>query len=161
MRILSAITILVILFFSVATQAQTVIYSTPVATPIYYETINPVQSVSAPATHTTYCGLFARRRQAFAPQPAYYAPPQPVTLQPIAAASAPGVVYGDPCGCGPVQGGILPAPVAAGVPQTGYQSPVVLGQNPSNHYIGRGIVGQPKLYVSGQPIRNALRFLTF
>ena len=38
--------------------------------------------------------------------------------------------------------------------------PVVCGQNPSNHYIGRGIVGQMKVYVSGQSIRNALRFIT-
>ena len=27
-------------------------------------------------------------------------------------------------------------------------------------YLGRGIIGQPKLYVEGQPVRNALRFLT-
>jgi hypothetical protein len=29
------------------------------------------------------------------------------------------------------------------------------------YYLGRGIIGQPKLYVPGQPVRNALRFLTF
>ena len=38
--------------------------------------------------------------------------------------------------------------------------PVVCGQNPSNHYIGRGIVGQMKVYVAGQSLRNALRFIT-
>jgi hypothetical protein len=38
--------------------------------------------------------------------------------------------------------------------------PVVCGQNPSNHYIGRGVVGQMKVYVAGQPLRNALRFIT-
>ncbi len=27
-------------------------------------------------------------------------------------------------------------------------------------YMGRGLIGQPKLYVEGQPLRNALRFLT-
>ena len=28
------------------------------------------------------------------------------------------------------------------------------------YYAGRGLIGQPKLYVTGQPLRNALRFLT-
>lgn len=27
-------------------------------------------------------------------------------------------------------------------------------------YLGRGLIGQPKVYVEGQPFRNALRFLT-
>jgi hypothetical protein len=31
---------------------------------------------------------------------------------------------------------------------------------PPNSYVGRGIFGQPKVYVPGQPIRNALRYLT-
>lgn len=28
------------------------------------------------------------------------------------------------------------------------------------HYVGRGVLGQKKLYSTGQPLRNALRFLT-
>ena len=30
---------------------------------------------------------------------------------------------------------------------------------PKQDYIGRGILGQPKLYVPGQPISNVLRYL--
>lgn len=32
---------------------------------------------------------------------------------------------------------------------------------PSSYYVGRGLLGQPKLYVPGQPIRNTLRWLSF
>jgi hypothetical protein len=32
---------------------------------------------------------------------------------------------------------------------------------PAGYYTGRGIIGQPKLYATGQPIRNVLRFLTY
>ena len=56
----------------------------------------------------------------------------------------------------------------AGAPGTGdccfsapvvtFTPPVVLGQT-VDQYIGRGIMGQPKLYVTDQPIRNFLRFL--
>ena len=59
------------------------------------------------------------------------------------------------------------SPQAFVQPSIAPQPPVVLGQNPAGlgtgppgHYIGRGIIGQPKLYVAGQPVRNALRFIT-
>ena len=159
MRLLSTFTILALTICSVSAQAQTVIYSTPVAMPICYDTTMAVHSTSAPATHTAYCGLFARQRPVYAAQQAYY--PQTMALQPQAGAAASDVgFYGNPCGCGPTANTFLPPPVTVGVPTAGFQAPVVLGQSPSNHYIGRGIVGQPKLYVSGQPIRNALRFIT-
>ena len=41
-----------------------------------------------------------------------------------------------------------------------YQTVVPLRPAPPNYIIGRGIIGQPKLYVPGQPILNALRWLT-
>ena len=31
---------------------------------------------------------------------------------------------------------------------------------PSGYQYGRGLIGQPKLYVPGQPVRNMLRFIT-
>lgn len=47
------------------------------------------------------------------------------------------------------------------IPGTVYQ-PFVPSVAPSPvYYFGRGILGQPKIYVPGQPVRNALRFLTF
>jgi hypothetical protein len=31
---------------------------------------------------------------------------------------------------------------------------------PETFYVGRGILGQPKIYVPNQPIRNTLRYLS-
>jgi hypothetical protein len=31
---------------------------------------------------------------------------------------------------------------------------------PSTYTVGRGIIGQPTVYVAGQPIRNFLRYLS-
>lgn len=49
-----------------------------------------------------------------------------------------------------------PVVTAAPVPVTTY-SPVVTAY--PSYYVGRGVVGQPTVYVPGQPVRNALRFL--
>ncbi len=34
-------------------------------------------------------------------------------------------------------------------------------QVPAGYVVGKGLIGQPKLYKPGQPVRNFLRFLTF
>jgi hypothetical protein len=44
-------------------------------------------------------------------------------------------------------------------PVTTYYSPVVTSYAPS-YVVGRGSIGQPVLYVPGQPVRNALRFFS-
>jgi hypothetical protein len=31
---------------------------------------------------------------------------------------------------------------------------------PEGYVVGRGLIGQPKLYKPGQPVRNFLRFIT-
>ncbi len=46
---------------------------------------------------------------------------------------------------------------ASPAPQVVYQ-PVVVSS--PRYVLGRGILGQPKLYVDGQPVRNFLRWLT-
>lgn len=54
-------------------------------------------------------------------------------------------------------------PSQAGYTPVAYNSPspiLPVTSMPSNYYVGRGIIGQPKVYVPGQPIRNALRYLT-
>jgi hypothetical protein len=39
--------------------------------------------------------------------------------------------------------------------------PIVPPVAPAPGYVvGRGLIGQPKLYVPGQPVRNVLRYLT-
>ena len=145
-----------VILCAVSARAQTVISSIPMTTPVYVEPTLPVGTASAPAAHTVYCGWF--RRQAYSAQPVYYAP-QPVGMQPIAGATPyGGGYYGGDC-CSATTAMVQP-PAPAYAPAAGCSAPVVLGQSPPNHYIGRGIVGQPKLYVSGQPLRNALRFIT-
>jgi hypothetical protein len=43
---------------------------------------------------------------------------------------------------------------------TAYRPLVPLAPMPAQFEIGRGILGQPKLYVPGQPIRNFFRYLS-
>ena len=48
-----------------------------------------------------------------------------------------------------------------GQPQTsGYRPLWPVVTMPPNYFVGRGVLGQPKVYVPGQPIRNVLRYLT-
>lgn len=125
--------------------APGVVYETPVygsATTTYY----------APATTTFYAPptttFYAPATTAYyAPTTAYYAP---------AVTVAPTVTYY--------------APVPAVVPMTTYYAPVVgngvvvAAYTPAMvatpYIVGRGSLGQPKVYVAGQPIRNAMRFVT-
>ena len=49
-------------------------------------------------------------------------------------------------------------PVVA--PRYVYRPVVPLAPMPGEFQVGQGILGQPKLYVPGQPVRNFLRYLT-
>jgi hypothetical protein len=54
----------------------------------------------------------------------------------------------------------VPAPVASGVPATFVYRPLLpVVPVPVDYYLGRGILGQPTVYVPGQPVRNFLRYL--
>lgn len=59
------------------------------------------------------------------------------------------------------------APVYAHPPQpvpppvTAYRPLVPIAPPPPQYYLGRGLFGQPKLYVPEQPVRNFLRYLSF
>ena len=66
-----------------------------------------------------------------------------------------------PCAPAP-QSCYLPAARVAGggAPYVAFRPVVPLVAMPSAYYVGRGIFGQPKVYVPGQPVRNALRWLT-
>ena len=52
------------------------------------------------------------------------------------------------------------APQAAIVPVVTYRPVVTMRPATAPYYVGSGIVGQPKVYVPGQPVRNVLRFVT-
>jgi hypothetical protein len=53
-----------------------------------------------------------------------------------------------------------PLPHPGYAPTVTYKPVVPLIAVPQQYYFGRGIVGQPKIYVPGQPIRNFLRYLS-
>ena len=52
------------------------------------------------------------------------------------------------------------APAGAYPPAYSYRAAMPVSSLPSDYYFGRGLIGQPKVYVQGQPVRNALRFIT-
>lgn len=64
----------------------------------------------------------------------------------------------DPYAYSPVPSPAVPQ--ASPAPR-GYRPVLPLSSVPQNYYVGRGIIGQPKLYVPGQPIRNFFRYLTY
>lgn len=53
-----------------------------------------------------------------------------------------------------------PLPHPGYAPTMTYKPLVPMMAVPQQYYFGRGIIGQPKLYVPGQPIRNVLRYLS-
>jgi len=82
-----------------------------------------------------------------------------------------GAGSGGCCGGGSAGGAYYAAPAqfVGGSPAPSYSAPFygapgyasTYPQSPGRDvYLGRGLLGQPKAYVSGQPLRNGLRFLT-
>ena len=57
-----------------------------------------------------------------------------------------------------------PPPLVAHPVQVGpvvtYRPLVPVVPMPSQYYVGQGLLGQPKLYVPAQPVRNFLRYLS-
>jgi hypothetical protein len=74
--------------------------------------------------------------------------------QPAAAPS----VQPQPACCAPCAPQVVPA-VPAPPLHVNYRPVLPLAPMPETYYAGQGILGQPKLYVPGQPIRNLLRYL--
>ena len=86
-------------------------------------------------------------------QPAFSTP----ALQPVPARSVAPQSVGPACDAVPH---IPPGVATFGTPLVTYRPLVPLVAMPRSYQVGRGILGQPKVYVPGQPIRNALRYLT-
>ena len=79
------------------------------------------------------------------------------TLQPMPAQSVAPQPVGPACDAVPH---IPPGVATFGTPLVTYRPLVPLVSMPRSYQVGRGILGQVKVYVPGQPIRNALRYLT-
>lgn len=95
-------------------------------------------------------------------------PCAPLTLQPTAVPS-PSTYYTSvppvgnaPVGCSPAISAYYPAgsPPVVYPPYSVYRPVLPVAPVASSYYVGRGVLGQPKLYVPGQPLRNFLRYLS-
>lgn len=126
----------------------------PAARQVFYRSpaqVTPAASV-APVQYygsTTPIGSYHMvRRPTFAASP--------VTASPVAVSRAGG------CGSYSPYPAANYAPTLTNAYSSGYQyRPVVPVHNlPSNAYLGQGLLGQPKAYVNGQPIRNFLRYMS-
>ena len=85
------------------------------------------------------------------------------TVLPAAPAAPPVIYRVEPV---PPTRVVLPPPpiVTSGnsyVPVVSYKPLVPVTAMPPQYYLGRGLFGQPKLYVPKQPMRNFLRYLSF
>jgi len=103
--------------------------------------------------------------------PAYQSQPATVAASPPAVwisepAPAPGPTPSNPS-WPPAVFPLNPAPVYVHPPQqvpapvTTYRPVIPVAPPPAQYYLGRGIFGQPKLYVPEQPVRNFLRYFSF
>lgn len=83
------------------------------------------------------------------------------TTAPPAASGGPVVMY-TPSAAGmlvlPPPPPVPTVPVQIG-PMVTYKPLAPLVPVPAQYYLGRGLLGQPKLYVPDQPLRNFLRYL--
>lgn len=77
-------------------------------------------------------------------QPTPYLPPTGAPLATVSPAAGPPVIEVPAC----------PQPTCA------YRPLVTVTAMPPAYEVGRGILGQPKLYVPRQPVRNFVRWLT-
>jgi len=134
-------------------------YATPVnyapAPNIAYSPVQPVPYV--PATRTYYPAGQIQQTN-------YYAPNAGYPVRRVAN-------YADPCGCQPGPVGYAPATTAYnqapyqavattnGAPHYAWQPVVALRGTPDNYFVGQGIIGQPKVYVEGEPVRNFFRYI--
>jgi hypothetical protein len=98
-------------------------------------------------------------------------------LSPSVAESIPSAIYASelvPLPAGPVRRGYsttvaapapvveypVPAPVVTPGPSVQALRPVTEPTVPGGYVVGRGLIGQPKLYKPGQPMLNLLRYLS-
>lgn len=60
----------------------------------------------------------------------------------------------------PVTAYSAPAPVATPIPRVEVLRPVAEPTVPQGYVLGRGLIGQPKLFKPGQPVLNFFRYLS-
>lgn len=111
---------------------------------------------------TMVCVSFARAGDPVVRQPIIVSAPTVWPSRPVAADRPPVLIMDPPPrAVGANTGRIYtPLPHPGYAPTVTYKPLVPMMAVPQQYYFGRGIIGQPKLYVPGQPIRNVLRYLS-
>ena len=104
------------------------------------------QSVTAQTVRP--CGPVALQPTAISTPSAYFSSTPAVGNTPVP--PAPAITSYYPVG----------APQVAYPPYTVYRPVLPVARMPASYYVGPGVLGQPKLYVPGQPVRNLLRYLS-
>jgi hypothetical protein len=94
--------------------------------------------------------------RAAAPSTLPLPPPPPATSAPVPATSV--QVLSAPVAPAPLAP-IQVAPIQV-PPVVTYRPLVPVTPMPAQYYVGQGLLGQPKLYVPAQPVRNFLRYLS-
>ena len=89
----------------------------------------------------------------YAPSPIQLPPPPAVTTSAYPPVATVPAACGTPACSPPV---LLPPPAS---PTIRYRPVIPVGRPPRPVYLGQGWLGQPKVYVEGQPIRNFFRYL--
>lgn len=92
------------------------------------------------------------------PPPTASAPVPATSVQVLSAPGAPAPLA--PIQVAPIQvAPIQVAPIQV-PPVVTYRPLVPVTPMPAQYYVGQGLLGQPKLYVPAQPVRNFLRYLS-
>lgn len=148
--------------------ARTTTYGASQAIPL--GSLPPASSVPTyyPTSYTTTYPTQTYPVQTGAYYPTTYAPVSPYiqrTSYPQGAANQPPTLVPTTylnCGSPPTYPISSAAPVPYAAPQQapGARPFIPLTQMPNQVYVSRGLLGQPVVYVPGQPVRNALRYLT-
>ena len=106
-------------------------------TTVYYPPAVPAPAVPAPAVAAPV--VASSPVTVYKPAPVVYSAPAPVP--------APAVT-------------VVARPVVPAAPVVSYRPVVPVAVPARPVVVGRGLLGQPEAYVPGQPIRNALRFIS-
>ena len=132
----------IVLALASAAQAQIVVYRAHYSTTV---SAVPVQTIVRPRRVVT--AYYAPAAIAYPATTVYYSP---------SVSTVRTTTYYSSVSSFPVATVAYREPVLFAAPAAVY-SPVIVGRPV---VVGRGIIGQPKAYVGGQPVRNAVRFVT-
>lgn len=132
-----------------------------------YERSQPIVLTSSPCACLSPARISQRPVVQHAYGDSYMSPSVSESLPPVATASQMVPLPAGPTWrsyavgpVAPVSAYTVPAPVVSAVQPVQALRPVTGPSVPEGYILGRGLIGQPKLYKPGEPVRNLLRYLS-